>query len=341
MMAILYVGCFVAANLLLAHFGPGLAPVNAFLLVGLGLVARDIQHDRWSGRFLWVKMLGLIVASGAISALMNPAAGRIAVASACAVAAMGLFDAGVYYAFRGRPFLVRSNASNIVGAALDSAVFLTLAFGFDLMAICATAGAKIAGGFVWSLVASKTMRRGAACVVVVLAALRGEAANVQAHHDFDRELMTYTFETFTPTQYGNWFGFIDGDYDNELRQLYGELSYTAPFGLTVEVNGGRSQFWNDAVGLVGWQYKFVRLLWRSDGNPQITLTHQWTWRRLTLCGFADLWTEDGRTVFHADPQVWFNVWWQFDVGGEVELSHDFAGTDGWKVRPTVAARVRW
>ena len=340
MMAIVYVACFVAANLIVSRFGAWVAPINAFALVGLGLVARDVQHDRWRGRMLWAKMLGLVVASGLISAAINPESGRIAVASFVAVVFMGAFDAAVYAAFGGRPFMVRSNASNAVGAVIDSVVFLTLAFGFAWGPVLVMAAAKIAGGLFWSLIAHKTIRRGLACGLL-LCAVNADGANLQAHYDIDRELMTYTVESFTPTPHGNWFGFIDADYDGELRQLYGALSYTAPFGLTVEVNGGRNEYWNDAVGLVGWQYKFVRLLWRTDGNPQVTVTHQWTWRRLTLCGFADLWTEDGNVVFLAEPQAWVNVYGQFDIGGEVEVSHDFAGGEGWEVRPTIAGRVRW
>lgn len=340
MMACIYVVCFVVANLLLAHFGPSIAPINAFALVGLGLVARDLQHDKWQGEFFWIKMTGLIIAAGAISTLVNPAAGKIALASFCAVVAMGLFDSAVYSAMKNYPFLMRSNISNAIGAMLDSLVFFTVAFGFSLMPILMMTVAKIAGGFFWSVIAHKIFKR-LSVLLFVFVAHESIAQNIQAHYDLDRELMTYTYESFVPTPRGNWFGFVDADYDDAMQQIYGELSYTAPIGFTVEANAGINEYWNDAVGLIGWQYKFARLLWRTDGNPQLTLVGNWNWERISVSGFADLWTEDGKTVFLAEPQLWVNVWGQLDIGGEVEVSHSFAGSDDWEVRPTIAMRLRW
>lgn len=341
MIASIYVLCFVAANLLVARFGPWIAPINAFFLIGMGLVARDIQHEKWQDKYLFIKMTALVVASGVISTLINPAATRIATASFCAVIVMGLFDTAVYSMMRKYPFLIRSNTSNVIGALLDSFVFLTIAFGFSLIPTLTMAAAKIVGGLFWSVVAHKTIRR-AAIVFFLMFVQCVSAQNIQGHYDIDRKMMTYTYETFTPTEHGTWFGFLDVDSENKnVQQIYTELSYTGPFGLTAEINAGRNEYWNDAVWLLGWQYKFIRLLWRTDGNPQVTVAHQEVWNRLTLCGFADLWIENDKAVFLAEPQAWINLYDQFDVGGEVEVSHNFAGDSGWEVRPTVAMRVRW
>lgn len=58
----------------------------------------------------------------------------------------------MYVLLRDRPWLVRSNGSNIVGAAVDSIVFPTMAFGAFLPAVIFLQFvAKVGGGAVWSL----------------------------------------------------------------------------------------------------------------------------------------------------------------------------------------------
>jgi hypothetical protein len=51
-MIILYLAAIVAANLSVAHFGPSVAVLNAFLFIGLDLTTRDALHERWRGRNL-------------------------------------------------------------------------------------------------------------------------------------------------------------------------------------------------------------------------------------------------------------------------------------------------
>ena len=49
--------------------------------------------------------------------------------------------------------MVRVNGSNVFSAAVDSAVFPTLAFGVFLpWVILGQFAAKVAGGFVWSMI---------------------------------------------------------------------------------------------------------------------------------------------------------------------------------------------
>lgn len=163
MLAVLtYCAAMVAANLSVATFGPWVSPINSFLLIGLDLSLRDHLHDRWRGSGLWPRMLGLIVAAGAISYAFNPAAGKIAIASVVAFVAAGILDALAYHLLRSRPYLERSNGSNAVGAAADSLLFPTIAFGGFLPHIVALQfAAKVGGGFVWSLLLNR-MRREAA-----------------------------------------------------------------------------------------------------------------------------------------------------------------------------------
>jgi len=156
---IAYCAAMVAANLSVATFGPWVSPINAFLFIGLDLSLRDHLHDRWHGPGLWPRMLALIVAAGAISYLLNPAAGRIALASVIAFVAAGLVDAGAYHALRNRPYLQRSNGSNVAGAAVDSLLFPTIAFGAFLPHIVLLQfAAKVGGGALWAWLINRHAR---------------------------------------------------------------------------------------------------------------------------------------------------------------------------------------
>lgn len=150
----LYASAMIAANLLVAAFGPAVIPINAFVFIGLDLVLRDVLQARLKP---W-QMLSLIAATGLLSWALNSAAGHIALASTAAFIAATLADWLVFSKLRGSWF-VRSNGSNVVGAVVDSLVFPLLAFGALMPGIVATmVAAKIAGGLFWSVVAANAVR---------------------------------------------------------------------------------------------------------------------------------------------------------------------------------------
>jgi hypothetical protein len=63
--------------------------------------------------------------------------------------------------------------------------------------------------------------------------------------------------------------------------------------------------------------------------------------KMSFTGFADLWREKtgfGNMVFLSEPQLWYNATKKFSVGGEIELSNNFAGMDGFKMMPTLGAK---
>ena len=152
MLIALYLAAIVAANLTVTAWGPSASIVNAFLFVGLDLVARDRLHDRWRGHALAPRMALLIVAGGLLSMALNAAAWRIAVASSLAFVAAATVDALTYHALHRRPYLQRVNGSNIASAAVDSILFPTLAFGALLPRVIAGQfAAKVAGGALWAL----------------------------------------------------------------------------------------------------------------------------------------------------------------------------------------------
>jgi hypothetical protein len=160
MLIFIYVSAIVVANLLVAHFGPWFSPINAFVLIGLDLALRDRLHDRWAGNKLWPKMFGLIASAGAISYILNPAAGMIAVASVVAFSVAGLVDAFVYHVLGKKHFMIKSNGSNSAGALADSIIFPTIAFGALMPAIVLLQfAAKFLGGLMWSYIIWKLVSR--------------------------------------------------------------------------------------------------------------------------------------------------------------------------------------
>ncbi len=148
---LIYAAAMTLANLSVAAFGPAISPVNAFVLIGLDLALRDWLHVRLKA---W-QMLALIVAAGALTYLLNPAAGKIAIASSAAFTAAALVDWATFARLRGS-WLMRANGSNVAGAAVDSLIFPTLAFGALLPHIVLLQFiAKVAGGSLWALALSK------------------------------------------------------------------------------------------------------------------------------------------------------------------------------------------
>lgn len=154
----IYAAAMTVANLSVAAFGPAISPINAFVLIGLDLALRDWLHVRLKA---W-QMLALIVAAGALTYILNPAAGKIAVASSVAFTAAALVDWATFARLRGT-WLFRANGSNVAGAAVDSLIFPTLAFGALMPHIVALQFvAKVAGGAVWAWALARTAQRATA-----------------------------------------------------------------------------------------------------------------------------------------------------------------------------------
>jgi uncharacterized PurR-regulated membrane protein YhhQ (DUF165 family) len=155
---LIYATAMTLANLSVAAFGPAISPLNAFVLIGLDLALRDWLHVRLKA---W-QMLALIVAAGALTYMLNPAAGKIAVASSVAFTAAALVDWATFARLRGT-WLFRANGSNVAGAAVDSLIFPTLAFGALMPHIVALQFvAKVVGGAIWAWVLARTAQRATA-----------------------------------------------------------------------------------------------------------------------------------------------------------------------------------
>lgn len=148
--AAIYISAISAANLLVAAWGPWVSPLNSFFLIGLDLTLRDKLHDEWRGDIK--KMVVLILTASSLSYVINPASGMIALASFVAFAASAIVD-WVVYGRIGGGYMKRVNGSNVAGAAVDSLLFPTIAFGAFMPAVIAAQFfAKVGGGYIWSLI---------------------------------------------------------------------------------------------------------------------------------------------------------------------------------------------
>lgn len=153
----LYLASIVIANLMVAWYGPRVVVLNALVLIAFDITSRDYLHEAWHGN---VKKLALLIAAGSIlSAVLDYAALPVALASFCAFALSEAADTLVYARLEARGWYWKVNGSNLVSAAVDSVVFLSLlaAFGglpWALVPLLASGQfvAKVLGGAIWAYV---------------------------------------------------------------------------------------------------------------------------------------------------------------------------------------------
>ena len=157
---ILYLGSIVAANLLVAYYGPPAVIIIAFVFIGLDLTVRDYLHEAWQNKGLIWKM-GLLIASGSIiSWILNREAERVAIASFAAFATAGISDAVIYHLLKDKVKVLKVNGSNVVSSGVDSLVFLTIAFGGFMPVLFAQQfAAKVVGGAFWFIIINFIKKR--------------------------------------------------------------------------------------------------------------------------------------------------------------------------------------
>ena len=158
-MVYIYILSLTIANLLVAWLGPWFSPINAFFLIGLDLLLRDKLHEKWKNNYLALRMFGIIATSGAISYTVNQDTGIIAIASSVSFMAAMIIDSLIYHKLKHLPWWKKSNGSNMGGAAIDSILFPTIAFGILMPHIVALQFlCKIIGGVVWSFLLQRRFK---------------------------------------------------------------------------------------------------------------------------------------------------------------------------------------
>lgn len=127
-LAVAYLGTIVAANWAITRFGAvpvglGLMAPAGVYFAGLAFTLRDLLHE--AAGTVWVLLA--IAAGAALSFVV--ASPALALASAAAFGLSELADLLVYAPLRRHRWLLAVGLSNTVGLVVDSALFLTLAFG--------------------------------------------------------------------------------------------------------------------------------------------------------------------------------------------------------------------
>lgn len=133
----LYIACIPMANYLIGHFGmvcipqgpclipvlPGIMAPSGVLVIGAALLLRDLVQRRYG--LAW--SLACIAVGAALSFVIAPPA--LAFASGAAFLTSELTDFAVYTPLARQRFYAALILSCIAGAAVDSGLFLWLAFG--------------------------------------------------------------------------------------------------------------------------------------------------------------------------------------------------------------------
>jgi hypothetical protein len=166
--------------------------------------------------------------------------------------------------------------------------------------------------------------------------------------------------------------FMNSAYFEIARSM--KLGKTSPLGFHAEYNGGLGLFPSgESLGgftinnawLTGLDYVWnaedfskgitFQVLYKYIHNKQSSFQLTTVWYlnfakgKMTFTGFADFWKEDwdydfngtvdSKYIFLTQPQLWFNANEHFSFGSEVEFANNFAGVEGFKIRPTAA--VKW
>ena len=150
-------------------------------------------------------------------------------------------------------------------------------------------------------------------------------------------------------------------------------SALAPLSLQVEYNGGFGT-WGNLSGAPGLEYGAfpvnsaflvgvdwflhsadfsntlnLKLLYKQfvkmASNVPLQFTAVWGCQDLfglsglRVSGFVDVWCEGNKAVVLSEPQLWFNCGTEhFNIGGEVELSYNFAGMQGFHCLPCLGTK---
>ena len=105
-------------------------------------------------------MLVVIAAGGLLSYIINRELANIALGSSIAFAGAMVADGLVYESLFDKKKILKMNASNVVSAAVDTVLFIWIAFGVFMWKIMILQYlAKTLGGLAWSFVLTKIEER--------------------------------------------------------------------------------------------------------------------------------------------------------------------------------------
>ena len=157
-----------------------------------------------------------------------------------------------------------------------------------------------------------------------------------------------------------------------LSMLSLQVEYNGLVGVNQNFLFGTDIFLHSADFNNTFNFKVLYKTFSGTASSDFPLQFTFVWgmqdlfgvEGLRFSGFADVWGEnvfnfnecfllptdaaykekaDRKVVFISEPQIWYNVgkWFgcpNFHIGGEVELSLNFAGYDGFYARPCVGTK---
>lgn len=153
-----YLSAFVAANLIVKHFGAHGLWFSSFFLIPFDFVARCIIHEKYKGAKLIIILSCLTAAASLITWAMN--APFIALASMSGFTAAQI-SAGVFYQLnkKNSSWFYKVNVSDLIAIIFDSFVFQLIAFGIlDLYVTAGQIIIKFAGGLLWYYILFKKLK---------------------------------------------------------------------------------------------------------------------------------------------------------------------------------------
>lgn len=152
----MYLAAFIAANLLVKHFGAEGLWISSFVLIPFDFVCRCLFHETWAGKRLIARLFLLTLVSSLITLLFSPA---IALASICGFVAAQLGAGMFYQSNKGRSWFFKVNVSDLIAIVFDSIVFQLIAFHhLDLFITGGQILVKFAGGLLWYFIIFKKLK---------------------------------------------------------------------------------------------------------------------------------------------------------------------------------------
>lgn len=148
---LIFISAIVISNLVLTHFERDAVYLVGFFIIPFDLITRDILHQRWKDKIA-IRMGGLILGGGLLTWLLVAGSGVIVIASVCAFVSAALTNTLIYHLMLNKRLLIRMQTSSSVAAMVDSFVFITIAFGFDLRMSLIQMTVKILGTYFWTLI---------------------------------------------------------------------------------------------------------------------------------------------------------------------------------------------
>ncbi len=155
--------------------------------------------------------------------------------------------------------------------------------------------------------------------------------------------------------------------DSSAGALSAQVEYNGLVGVNQNFLFGVDYFLHNSDFSNTFNFKLLYKTFSAGASSDIPVQFTFVWGMqnifgvdgLRFSGFCDIWGEnvvafaedptsskflkDGKFVLISEPQIWYNVGKHFGcenlhIGSEVEISVNFAGYDGLKVRPCIGTK---